>query len=314
MTRFGSLILIPALGLSLGAFRSFGGADAVSFQHEIFPILENRCFDCHSSKKQKGELRLDSPSWIRKGSENGDVLIPGDPEASLMYYLTTYPADDPDYMPSKGEGLNTAEKELLKRWVEQGADFGEEATGAMAPSEDLFDFVHPTGKDTEEVPLPPASYEVSAQAAKTVRQLASLAVAVDTVNHDAEYLEVTYTYADSMAAYDLSLLGEVSNSVVKLNFGRSAVRDSDLDGLGRFPNLRYLDLRYTRVGDAALRQLQSAKWLEYLNLYQTEVSDEGLAALRGHQNLKKLYLYGTKATEAGVSDLKKAIPGLRVVW
>jgi hypothetical protein len=56
--------------------------EAEVFAHVVQPILQNKCISCHKASKQKGELRLDAPQFIKKGGESGPVLKPGDAENS----------------------------------------------------------------------------------------------------------------------------------------------------------------------------------------------------------------------------------------
>ena len=38
--------------------------NAIAWEHLIAPVLQSKCFSCHSAKKQKGGLRLDTPKFI----------------------------------------------------------------------------------------------------------------------------------------------------------------------------------------------------------------------------------------------------------
>ena len=46
---------------------------------EVQAIFAHNCYKCHSSKKVKGELRLDQKHMALKGGEDGPVIIPGKP-------------------------------------------------------------------------------------------------------------------------------------------------------------------------------------------------------------------------------------------
>ncbi len=295
-------------------FMGYGlSKEPVDFYEDVFPFLEARCFKCHSDEKQKGDLRLDSPAWIVRGSENGEVFTPGDANDSPLYYLTTFDEDDPDYMPSKGKGLTGPEKELLRRWIDEGADFGDGMGDMMAMSSMVPPGADVKSKYTDELPLPPASYELSQSLAEAVVALKMKGVLVDTVNHDAQFLEISYTYVVDRDAYSLSLLDPIVAAVVKLNYGRSAVSDGQLEGIGRFESLSYLDLRNTAISDASLEEIRDLASLEYLNLYGTAVTDSGLRSLYKMKNLQQIYLHNTSVTTAGVRALQKALPNLRVV-
>ena len=51
--------------------------DPVDYVREIKPILAARCYACHGAIKQKGELRVDTAAFMKKGGENGAALVPG---------------------------------------------------------------------------------------------------------------------------------------------------------------------------------------------------------------------------------------------
>ena len=55
------------------------------FETKIRPVLAENCFSCHGPKKQQANLRLDSREALLKGSENGPVIVPGQPEKSLLH-------------------------------------------------------------------------------------------------------------------------------------------------------------------------------------------------------------------------------------
>jgi len=68
------------------------------------------------------------------------------------------------------------------------------------------------------------------------------------------------------------------------------------------------------VTDAGLARLRGPnRLLETLGLNNTEVTDDGLAYLKDLTKLKLLYLSGAQVTEEGVADLKRALPGLKIV-
>lgn len=92
------------------------------FDAEVWPILKKSCVRCHGTKKQKGELRLDSLDAARAGGESGrPALVPGDPQASELYARITLPRDHEDYMPSKGDPLTADQVDVLGRWITAGA-------------------------------------------------------------------------------------------------------------------------------------------------------------------------------------------------
>ena len=56
------------------------------FETKIRPVLAENCFSCHGPKKQQANLRLDSREALLKGSENGPVIVSGQPDKSLLIH------------------------------------------------------------------------------------------------------------------------------------------------------------------------------------------------------------------------------------
>jgi hypothetical protein len=94
---------------------------AVDFAKEVEPILVKRCSECHGADQQKAKLRLDSRAAAQAPAKSGKVaLVPG--KAAESELLTRVISSDPDeVMPPKGERLSSAEVDILKRWIEEGA-------------------------------------------------------------------------------------------------------------------------------------------------------------------------------------------------
>ncbi len=111
----------PALWL-LGcvALATARGSDDVFFADKVRPLLEKRCFECHShGKKIKGGLALDSRSGWKTGGDSGPALVPGKPDESLLIQSVRY--EDKDLkMPPKNR-LSAEEIAVLEEWVQRGA-------------------------------------------------------------------------------------------------------------------------------------------------------------------------------------------------
>ncbi len=121
----------------------FGATSAVDFQTRVQPIFAKHCVDCHGPDKQKSRLRLDTPQNILKGGNSGEpVLLPGRSAESHLIQLVTS-ADPDEMMPAKGERLSAEQIELLKSWIDQGAQMpGVDVASAPAISTDYWSFQH----------------------------------------------------------------------------------------------------------------------------------------------------------------------------
>ena len=90
------------------------------FVHEVVPILKKNCAECHTDMKKKGGFSMNTEESFRKGSEDGPVVDPAQPEKSLILKLVAT-ADEDLRMPPKGKGLDAKEIETLTAWVLAGA-------------------------------------------------------------------------------------------------------------------------------------------------------------------------------------------------
>ena len=107
-------------------------ADAVEFfEKKVRPILVMHCSECHSrdSKKRQGGLLLDSRDGWMRGGDSGAVIVPGDPEKSLLI-LAVRQTDKDLRMPPK-QKLTDTQIADLEAWVKNGAVDPRKAVGQV---------------------------------------------------------------------------------------------------------------------------------------------------------------------------------------
>ncbi len=95
------------------------------FTSVIWPILEERCINCHGPKKQKGEYRVDEKETLFGGGESEEISIePGDPAGSSLIRMILLSMDNDEVMPPEGKGQVTEEETWkLINWIKKGAPF-----------------------------------------------------------------------------------------------------------------------------------------------------------------------------------------------
>jgi uncharacterized membrane protein/mono/diheme cytochrome c family protein len=101
----------------------------VNLNLAVRTILAHHCFQCHSSDKMEGELRLDDKELVFKGGESGKVIIPGDSKGSELVRRITLPAGHKEAMPGKGKPLGEKDIALVKLWIDKGAPWPDQAKG-----------------------------------------------------------------------------------------------------------------------------------------------------------------------------------------
>ena len=118
---------ILALSLLLACIRSWVYAAGPDFQHQIRPILSDKCFACHGpdEARRKSGLRLDLPGEPFKELKSGKhAIVPGRPAESELVRRLNATDDDERMPPAKSDRqLSTKEKELLRQWIASGAEF-----------------------------------------------------------------------------------------------------------------------------------------------------------------------------------------------
>ncbi|MBS1810308.1 MAG: PSD1 domain-containing protein [Acidobacteria bacterium] len=99
--------------------------NTVSFNRDIRPILADTCFLCHGPDKnsRKAGLRLDLREEALKKTKSGILpIVPGKPEESeiirRVFSTEKYEVMPP---PDAHKDLTAQQKELLKRWIAEGA-------------------------------------------------------------------------------------------------------------------------------------------------------------------------------------------------
>lgn len=93
---------------------------AVDFVRDVRLIFEKHCYECHGVKKQKNEYRLDIKSIALTGGEDHapNIIAGKSTESPLFRFVSG--ADEKIAMPPKSK-LSSAEIDVLKRWIDEGA-------------------------------------------------------------------------------------------------------------------------------------------------------------------------------------------------
>ncbi|MEC5127282.1 PSD1 and planctomycete cytochrome C domain-containing protein [Verrucomicrobiales bacterium BCK34] len=125
--------LLTPFAIAAALFVQVGQSEEkLSFNRDIRPILSDKCFHCHGPDKntREADIRLDT----REGALAEESIVPGDLKGSEVYWRIN--SDDEDELmppPDSNKHLSKAERELIARWIEEGAEY--EAHWAYLPVE-----------------------------------------------------------------------------------------------------------------------------------------------------------------------------------
>ena len=125
LTRWPVVLLAVAALLTLP--RSVPADDRVDFNHDVRPILSNKCFACHGPDEGTLEagLRLDDRAIATAPLPSGVVaIVPGKPDKSELLARITAEDESLRMPPAEfGKPLSAAEIATLRKWIEQGAEY-----------------------------------------------------------------------------------------------------------------------------------------------------------------------------------------------
>lgn len=117
-TRLSTIVLAGAVVV---AFSIVGHAaernEPVTFEKHVRPILKANCFHCHGEEEEiESGLDLRLRQLIVGGGDSGPAIVPGDPEASLLYVRVR----DGEMPPGENK-LPVASVNIIRRWIADGA-------------------------------------------------------------------------------------------------------------------------------------------------------------------------------------------------
>ena len=120
--------ILFVIGLLVAAVISYSvllPAKKVDFSADIKPIFNKKCIICHGGVKAKsGFSVLFREDALSKTESGNPAIIPGDPEGSELIRRISIKEPE-ERMPYKHEPLSKNEISLLKRWIKQGAVWGD---------------------------------------------------------------------------------------------------------------------------------------------------------------------------------------------
>jgi len=302
-----------------------GTADAsngISFHDHIFPILEERCLDCHGEPyvkngrtiHPKAGLALDTYEAVLKGNLDGAIIDRGDHEESTLYVVITLDPDDSEIMPPKGDPLSAEEIELFKKWIDEGAK--EYPSDVFEkPKEEKVAVSLASAADSK-VPLVDLLGKRLSKPSKTQIEVASKTGALVTplsVKHS--MIRAEFSSGPSLIKdQDVGALSGIQNNISHLDLSRTNITNSALGTVSKMKHLTWLGLRNTEVDNIAVKKLKNLQFLRYLNLSGTKVNDGAIKDLAQMKDLQEIYLWNSEVSEKGVESLRSSLPNAKVVF
>ncbi|MFO0985146.1 MAG: c-type cytochrome domain-containing protein [Planctomycetota bacterium] len=126
-----------------------------TYEDTLLPILRNECLACHNPDKKKAGLDLSTYQGVLAGSSSGAVVVPGEPDQSLIYRVVMH-RDEPFMPRGKKDRLPERDLEAFRRWIAGGVleRTGSKPVASKRPKIDLNPVTLASGKPAELPPMP----------------------------------------------------------------------------------------------------------------------------------------------------------------
>jgi uncharacterized membrane protein len=304
-------------------FLSFGSSEyqkpeitdvqqAQVYNEIIEPIFAEKCWSCHSSKKQKGGLRLDSPEAILKGGENGDILTAHQPDQSDLYKRLLLEKDNDDHMPPDGKPqLSKKEIQLIEWWIATGLSFDKKVADLKQTPEVELALKSLEKAEITAAPIPQVKENPIEEA--IVKSLNGNGISVQKVAEESAFLSLSIVSGnpDEKAWQDLETL---TRNVIWLRINNQELNEEKLKVISGFKHLTTLDLSQNTFQNSSQPDFSQFPYLQRLNLANSPIHFETLKPLAGLENLQKLYLFGTEISQAEKDEVRKLLPQVDIVF
>ncbi len=285
--------------------------EAIVFDHLVKPVFEKKCISCHNPDKIKGKLLLTDMESIMAGGKSGKLFIPGNPEISLLLKRIHLPLEDKKHMPPQSKAqLSEDEISLLYLWIKNNADFKLKVIDLSV--QDSLRVVATTLLKPE-IPTE-EQFDFEAADEEIVRRLNNNYRVVYALSKESPALAVNIFSSSAYSTKSLEELSPVKMQVVSLKLNKMPVKDADLKIVSQFKNLRTLNLNFTDITGAGLKDLISLEHLQSLSLSGTKLHfRELLQQMRSFKSLMKLAVWDTGLTDTEMKQLQESNKNIELI-
>lgn len=289
------------------------------YQSNIVPLLEANCYSCHSSRKKKGGLRLDSEQWIKAGGKNGLILTSGNPEKSVLFTHLRLPIEDEKHMPPKGKKqLNSGEINTIFQWIKMGAPFGEIEKISAQETVTIFQPENTVSiqQDSQQIIIQEIEKLTPLKAADPtiIQSLVSQEIVIKPVANRENGLYISLMNTKKITPEIITKLSALKDQVVELKLNEMMISDESLQFLSEFKQLKALNLSQTAVGDDEMMYIKDLPELQYLNLYGTRVTDQSLEQIKQMKKIRKVNLWNTGISEKEIQRFNRSHPEINIEY
>ena len=96
--------------------------DSAAAFARVKPVLERNCVHCHAAIRLPGMPSMTDTKALASLIGSGKLIVPGKPEQSRFYLVTTLSDEQAGAMPPTGHAMSRNEVTVLREWIQGGAE------------------------------------------------------------------------------------------------------------------------------------------------------------------------------------------------
>jgi hypothetical protein len=260
------------------------------YNHLIQPIFIQNCIMCHGVNRQKGHLRLDTYRNVMYGKFGHKVVLPRDPQNSILMRRVLLPAWNHHRMPPHGHaGLTQSQITLLRWWITTGA--GNTGTLNSLHATEAIDEAAQNELTIIKRFMPQPIARIRGEIHRIEKKTG---VAIRVLRPGQPWISCDASRDTAFNNQGLQMLSSIASNIVVLKLSGTEISNAGLTTVNRMVNLVYLHLDHTAIGNEGLSHLSHMGHLDYLNVTDTYVTAAGVNAFKRVNHLWRLWVVGAR--------------------
>ena len=277
----------------------------------IQPLIQRQCLECHNAEENYGGLVLEKYSDLFKEAAHEIPVIAGSPERSEFLKRVSLPLDHEKIMPPKKGGFGYTDVQILRYWIENGAD-SLASFNSETMNKELIGLIHRDyGLDYSPKPY----YEkvrLDSLDEGILTQIRGAGFRANYLGENNLLLDVEYK-GDSMGENQIDMLNQVSNQITFLKIADCNLSDDLVAQMTNIQHLTRIDLSKNQLTAKVIDFLIKHPHLESANLNNTDITKEPLLKLLSQPGLKRVYVLNTKLSAEEIGDLQKTYAEVEII-
>lgn len=286
--------------------------DSVIIYRDLLkPAILDKCLACHNTDDNKGGLVLDGfQNWFAE-ADHGTPIVARSLEQSEIFNRVTLANDDEKVMPPRAPGISYTDIQILKYWIENGADSMQRFIPEKMEEELIELLERDYGLDYHAKPY----YEkikVDSLDEQVIQEVRNSGFNVSYLGQDNLLLDVAYKY-DSISQTNLNLLNQIASHITFLKLADCNLTDELMKEMPVFQHLTRVNLSNNQISAEAIPFLSGQLNLKTVNLHGTDITSSAIESLLNQTKVTKVYIWDTKVTEEEIALLSNNYPAVEIV-